>query len=111
MRLVRALAKHLHKCTSVSHSSIIVLVWYGAIYGPKQRSSNGYAKAKRFLSHRVADRRGDHSNHRGDRNPELDQVQDGVKRSGGSWRPSYVDHCGNRLCDGLPEHWLYRSFG
>src|ERR1700730_3592457 len=52
-----------------------------------------HEEAEGFLTNRIADRRGDHFDHRGHRNSELAQVQDGGQRIVRSWIGPHAQYC------------------
>src|SRR4029077_2392576 len=68
-----------------------------------------YEEAKGFLSYRVADRRGDHSDHRGYRNSEPPPVPYGRERGFGSRYSPHHQYRGNNLSDDLSDGWICRN--
>src|SRR5260370_2602260 len=68
-----------------------------------------HEEAKGFLSHRHADRRGDHSDHRGHRHPEPPPVTYGRERVfGGGFYPHHK-HSGSHFCVHLSKRWFCSS--
>src|SRR5215469_13898785 len=66
-----------------------------------------HEEAEGFLSYRVADRRGDHSDYRGHRDSELDACQDVGQRVLGRWFSPHDQHRGSELCDHVSDRRLY----
>src|SRR2546421_2692191 len=58
--------------------SITPVLWHSPLKGIQRRENE---EAKGFLADRVADRCGDHFDYRGDRNSELDSLENGRQRS------------------------------
>src|SRR5260370_40866328 len=72
-----------------------------------------HEEAKGFLSHRVADRRGDHSDHRGHRHPQPPPVTYGSERAFGGWFYPHHQPNGCDYCVPISKHWIciYDSHG
>src|SRR6266851_4076838 len=74
----------------------------------KENGSDAW-QTKGFLSHRVADRRGDHFDHRGHRHPEPPPVTYGRERVfGGGFYPHH-QHSGSHFCVHLSKRWFRGS--
>src|SRR2546425_13141304 len=70
-----------------------------------------YEETEGFLSYRIADRRGHHSDHRGHRYSEFAQGQDGGERILSGWCDSYSQHRSGQLLDFVSSGRLRRYFG
>src|SRR5437879_342144 len=68
-----------------------------------------HEEAKGFLTYRVADRRGDHSDHRGHRNSEPPPVPYGRQRGFGSRFSPHHQHRGSDLFHYVPERRFCRD--
>ena len=65
-------------------------------------------KKQGFFSYRIADRRGDHSDHRGHRNSELDAREDVSERVLCRWLSPHDQHRGSKLLDDVSDGRLYQ---
>src|SRR5215469_539387 len=66
-----------------------------------------HEEAEGFLSYRIADRGGDHSDHRGDRHSEFDAREDVGERVLGRRFHSYDQYGRSELCDYLSDGRLW----
>src|SRR5260370_7658725 len=81
----------------------MVSFFFLMIRRPPRSTLFPYTTLFRSLSYRVADRRGDHSDHRGHRHSEPPPVPYGRERGFGSGFTPYHQHRGSDLCHLIPS--------
>src|SRR5213078_1162634 len=93
----------------MSHAFVSGVTFFGTQLRKGFQENKIEEESKGFLSYRIADRRGDHFDHRGDCHPEPAPFAYGGQRSVRSRFAPYAQYGGRNVFVHVSERWLSRD--